>query len=229
MSGGAQAPEHEDSLDSPRGTDRGGAGRRSATRERQPRGCADAPYVSLDRPRNDGRSDNRTARSPAVQMGAGPGQRPWRPTRRSRTDAAPAGTIVTGVQAAGQLAPVVRLYRRAQSSIQEVSCGTAKAGGKAVASVAAVRGAGYLILVGRRAGTPDGEFDLRADLVLPPDNDERGQAAPLGRLPATTPGTTLGATGDDYSECGMAGGGVWYRFKGPKTGRALIQLATGER
>lgn len=146
-----------------------------------------------------------------------------------RIDAAPDGTIVAGVQAAGQLAPVVRLYRRGQSSIQEVSCGTAKAGGKAVASVAAVRGAGYLILVGRRAGTPDGEFDLRADLVLPPDNDERGQAAPLGRLPATARGTTLGATGDDYSGCGMAGGGVWYRFKGPKTGRALIQLATGER
>jgi hypothetical protein len=146
-----------------------------------------------------------------------------------RIDAAPDGTIVAGVQAAGQLAPVVRLYRRGQSSIQEVSCATAKAGGKAVASVAAVRGAGYLILVGRRASAPDGEFDLRADLVLPPDNDERGEAALLGRLPTTARGTTLGATGDDYRGCGMAGGGVWYRFKGPKTGRALIQLATGER
>jgi hypothetical protein len=146
-----------------------------------------------------------------------------------RIDAAPDGTIVAGVQAAGQFAPVVRLYRRGQSSIQEVSCATAKAGGKAVASVAAVRGAGYLILVGRRAGTPDGEFDLRADLVLPPDNDERGQAAPLGRLPATARGTTLGATGDDYRDCGMAGGGVWYRFKGPATGRALVQLTTGDR
>ena len=145
-----------------------------------------------------------------------------------RIDAAPDGTIVATVQAAGQFAPVVRVYRRLPSSIQEVSCSTAKAGSKAVASVAAVRGAGYLILVGRRPGAADGEFDLRADLVLPPDNDERSEAASVGRLPATVRGTTLGATSDDYRECGMAGG-VWYRFKGPATGRALIQLETGQR
>src|SRR5262245_7456932 len=146
-----------------------------------------------------------------------------------RIDAAPDGTIVASIQAAGQFAPVVRLYRRGQSSIQEVSCGTAKAGGKAVASVSAVRGAGYLILVGRRPGAADGEFDLRADLVLPPDNDERGEAARIGRLPATVRGTTLGATSDEYRDCGMGGGGVWYRFKGPATGRALVQLDTGTR
>jgi hypothetical protein len=145
-----------------------------------------------------------------------------------RIDAAPDGTIVATTQASGQFAPVVRLYRRLQSSIQEVSCSTAKAGGKAVASVAAVRGAGYLILVGRRPGASGGEFDLRADLVLPPDNDERGEAARVNRLPATVRGTTLGATSDDYRDCGM-GGGVWYRFKGPATGRALVQLDTGER
>jgi hypothetical protein len=146
-----------------------------------------------------------------------------------RIDAAPDGTIVATAQAAGQLAPVVRLYRRLQSSIQEVSCSTAKAGGKAIASVAAVRGAGYLILVGRRPGAADGEFDLRADLVLPPENDERGEAARVGRLPATVRGTTLGATSDDYRDCGMSGGGVWYRFQGPATGRALVQLDTGQR
>jgi hypothetical protein len=146
-----------------------------------------------------------------------------------RVDAAPDGTIVATVQAAGSLAPVVRIYRRNPSSIQEVSCGTAAAGGRVVTSVSAVRGAGYLILVGRRSGAADGEFDLRTDLVLPPDNDERGEAAPIKRLPATTRGTTLGATADDYGGCGMSGGGVWYRFKGPATGRVLIQLSTGER
>src|SRR5437868_2352814 len=92
-----------------------------------------------------------------------------------RIEAAPDGTIVATVQAAGPLAPVVRIYRRNPSNISEVSCGTGQAGGKVVASVAAVRGAGYLILVGRRPGTASGEFDLRADLVLPPDNDERGE------------------------------------------------------
>src|SRR5215211_476790 len=146
-----------------------------------------------------------------------------------RIDAAPDGTIVATVQASGPLAPVVRIYRRNPSNIQEVSGGTARAGGKVVTSVAAVRGAGYLILVGRRAGAPDGEFGLRTDLVLPPDNDERSEAARIARLPATKRGTTLGATSDGYSDCGMAGGGVWYRFKGPATGRVLVQLSTGER
>jgi hypothetical protein len=146
-----------------------------------------------------------------------------------RIDAAPDGTIVATVQATGPLAPIIRIYRRNPSNISEVSCNTADAGGKAVASVAAVRGAGYLILVGNRPGAASGEFDLRADLVLPPDNDERGQAAPVGRLPATRHGTTLGATSDDYSHCRMSGGGVWYLFRGPATGRAIIQLAVSQR
>jgi hypothetical protein len=146
-----------------------------------------------------------------------------------RIESAPDGTIVAGVQGSGQLAPVVRIYRRNPSNIAEVSCATAKAGGKAVASVAAVRGAGYLILVGHRPGAPSGDFDLRADLVLPPDNDERSQATAIGRLPAVRRGTTLGATGDDYSDCRMSGGGVWYRFRGPATGRAIVQLAAGRR
>jgi hypothetical protein len=146
-----------------------------------------------------------------------------------RIDAAPDGTIVATTQAAGQLAPVVRIYRRHPSRIEEVACGTATAGGRVVTSVAAVRGAGYLILVGRRAGAADGEFDLRVDLVLPPDNDQRDEATPISRLPVTKRGTTLGATSDGYRNCRMAGGGVWYRFKGPVSGRVLVQLATGER
>ena len=144
-------------------------------------------------------------------------------------EAAPDGTIVATVQAAGQLAPVVRIYRRNPSNIEEVSCGSAPAGGKVVTSVGTVRGAGYLILVGRRPGAANGEFDLRADLVLPPGNDERGEAERLGRLPATVRGSTLGATYDYGGGCSAAGGTVWYRVKGPATGRLLVQLSTGER
>jgi hypothetical protein len=125
-----------------------------------------------------------------------------------RIESAPDGTIVASVQGSGALAPVVHIYRRNPSNISEVACGTAAAGRKAVASVAAVRGAGYLILVGHRPGEASGDFDLQADLVLPPDNDERSQAAPVGRLPATRRGTTLGATSDDYRNCRMSGGGV---------------------
>ncbi len=146
-----------------------------------------------------------------------------------RIEAAPDGTIVASVQSAGPLAPIVRIYRRNPSNIQERACGTAKAGAKVTASVEAVRGAGYLILVGRRPGTADGEFDVRVDLYLPPPNDIRGDAQRLGRLPANVHGSTLGATGDEFRDCGLSGGGVWYRLNGPKSGRAIVQLAAGER
>jgi hypothetical protein len=144
-------------------------------------------------------------------------------------EAAPDGTIVTSVQASARLAPVVRIYRKNQSNIEEVDCGSAAAGGKAVASVSTVRGAGYLILVGRRPGAADGEFDLRAELYAPPENDERGEAAPLSHLPARVHGTTLGAGNDSFGGCNLSGPGVWYRFKGPSTGRAIVQLSAGKR
>ena len=146
-----------------------------------------------------------------------------------RVEAAPDGTIVATAQAAAGFAPVLRIYRRGSSSIQELDCATANAGGKAVVSVQAVRGAGYLILVGRRPGTADGEFDLRAELFLPPANDERGGAVSLGRPPATVRATTLGATGDasDVRACGMSGGTIWYRLTGPATRRVLLRLRVG--
>ena len=147
-----------------------------------------------------------------------------------RVEAAPDGTIVATAQAAAGFTPVLRIYRRGSSSIQELDCAAANAGGKAVVSVQAVRGAGYLILVGRRPGTADGEFDLRAELFLPPANDERGGAVSLGRPPATVRATTLGATGDpsDVSACGMSGGTVWYRLTGPSSRRVLLRLSASE-
>lgn len=147
-----------------------------------------------------------------------------------RVESAPDGTIVASTQAAAGFAPVVRIYRRGSSSIQELDCGTANAGGKVVVSVQAVRGAGYLILVGRRPGTTDGQFDLRAELFLPPANDELGGAVQLGRPPATVRATTLGATGDesDPPACGLAGGTVWYRLTGPASGRVLLRLNAAE-
>ncbi|HEU6445031.1 MAG TPA: hypothetical protein VFL61_08250 [Gaiellaceae bacterium] len=144
-----------------------------------------------------------------------------------RIEAAPDGTIVSTVQAAAGFTPVLRIYRRGASSIQELDCATVNAGGKAVVSVQAVRGAGYLILVGRRPGTADGEFDLRAELHLPPANDERGGAVSLGRPPASVRATTLGATGgaSDVPACGMSGGTVWYRLTGPASGRVILRLS----
>jgi hypothetical protein len=143
-----------------------------------------------------------------------------------RIEAAPDGTIVSTIQAAAGFSPVVRIYRRGSSSIQELDCGTANAGGKVVVATQAVRGAGYLILVGRRPGTQDGEFDLRAELFLPPENDDRTGAIQFGRLPASVRATTLGATAgeSDGTPCGLSGGTVWYRLTGPASGRVILRL-----
>jgi hypothetical protein len=145
-----------------------------------------------------------------------------------RIEAAPDGTIVGTVQPAPGFTPVVRIYRRSSSSIQELDCAAANAGRKAVVSVQAVRGAGYLILVGRRPGTADGEFDLRAELHLPPANDDREGAVALGRPPAQARATTLGATPGESDGCGLAGGSIWYRLTGPASGRILLRLDAAE-
>lgn len=146
-----------------------------------------------------------------------------------RIDQAPDGRIVATVRAQPGLAPVVRLYRRGASAISEVDCGTAADAGTAVTSVQTVRGAGYFILVGRRPGAGDGAFDVLVELFLPPRNDRARDAQPLGRLPGTIEGTTLGATGDssDGKACGLAGGTVWYGIAGSGR-RAVLRLTAAE-
>src|SRR6188508_2166816 len=63
-----------------------------------------------------------------------------------RIDVAPDGIINVAVKAAAGVAPVVRVYRRLASSIEEVDCGVGAAGATASASFETTRGAGYLIL-----------------------------------------------------------------------------------
>ena len=147
-----------------------------------------------------------------------------------RIESAPDGRIVVSVQAAAELAPVVRVYRRGGSAISELDCGTAAAGGRVVTSFETVRGAGYFILVGRRPGEGDGAFQLQADLFLPPENDRSSGAAPLGSLPTSVESSTLGATGDasDRGSCGLAGGTVWYRLTGADRRVVLRLRAAGE-
>jgi hypothetical protein len=144
-----------------------------------------------------------------------------------RVDAAPDGLVVVSVQATTGVAPVVRVYERGRSSIDELDCDAAGAGGRATASFETTRGAGYLVLVGRRPGSPDGGFELTAELFLPPGNDRIRGARPIPRLPATVRGTTLGATGDDTdpARCSLAGGTVWYRMRTQPGRRVLMRLA----
>jgi hypothetical protein len=142
-----------------------------------------------------------------------------------RIDQAPDGRIVVSTQGAGY-APVIRIYRRQTSTIRELDCGSAAAGGRAAASFEAVRGAGYLVLVGKRPGTADAGFELRAELFLPPANDSR-RGARVASLPGSIRGTTLGATADelDPEACDLAGATVWYRLRSPAGRRVVLTVA----
>ena len=144
-----------------------------------------------------------------------------------RIDTAPDGLIALSVKGAAGIAPVLRIYRRGASTIQEVDCASAGPGGSASASLETVRGSSYLVLVGRRPSTPDGAFELRAELFLPPANDNRGGAQAIPKLPGSVRGTTLGATGDeaDPGRCNLAGATVWYRLASRRDGRILLRLA----
>jgi len=143
-----------------------------------------------------------------------------------RIDTAPDGRISVTVKGAAGVAPVVRIYRRTRSAIEEADCGSAPAGGSATASIEAVRGSSYLVLVGRKPNTADGQFELRAELFLPPANDRSGGAQRIPGPPGSVRGTTLGATGDDNDPegCGLAGATVWYRIRAPRDGRILLRL-----
>jgi hypothetical protein len=148
-----------------------------------------------------------------------------------RIDTAPDGRISVTVKGTAGVAPVVRIYRRTRSAIEEADCGSAPPGGSATASIEAVRGSGYLVLVGGKPNSADGQFELRAELFLPPANDRSGGAQRIPGPPGSVRGTTLGATGDDNDPegCGIAGATVWYRIRAPRDGRILLRLtADGE-
>jgi hypothetical protein len=151
-----------------------------------------------------------------------------------RIEVAPDGTVTASLRAAAGTAPVLRLYRIGRSAIQELDCAAAASGGVATASFKTVRGAGYLVLVGRRPTSADGEFDLHVELTLPPDppaNDRLAQAARIRSFPSTIKGTTIGARSEesDPEACGMVEGTVWYRFTAARTGLVVVRLQTARR
>src|ERR671937_2582235 len=112
-----------------------------------------------------------------------------------RIQQAPDGTVALTVQGAG-LAPVVRVYTIGKSTISELDCSAAKVSGTARVAWETTRGAGYLVVVGKKTGTADAGFRLTAQLFLPPANDSARQAKPIA-VHTQVRGTTLGATGDE--------------------------------
>jgi hypothetical protein len=142
-----------------------------------------------------------------------------------RVNLAPDGTIVLDVQGAG-FAPVLRVYDLLPNSIGELTCDSAKAGGKATVSFRTDRGVSYLIMVGKRPGTADATFTLDARLFLPPVNDTLRQAKRIVHLPAKVTGSTFGATRDqaDPDSCGFGGGTVWFALPKVPSGRVAVRL-----
>ena len=142
-----------------------------------------------------------------------------------RINQAPDGTLALAVKAA-DFAPVLRVYQQHPSSIEELTCASAKSGAEAAVAFQPTRGNTYLILVGRRTGTADAAFTLTAKLFLPPANDTAVGAKRIGKLPGRVSGATLGATSDDAdpSRCGIAGGTVWYALPHTSSDRIAVTL-----
>ena len=137
----------------------------------------------------------------------------------------PDGTIAASAQGAG-LAPVLRVYRATGSGISEVDCASAAVGQTAQVAFAGVRGASFLVLVGKRPGTTDGAFTIDTQLFLPPANDAKKSAQALRSLPATVKGSTLGATSDatDPGSCSIDSGTVWYTVAPGNAARFVVKL-----
>jgi hypothetical protein len=137
----------------------------------------------------------------------------------------PDGTIELGVQGAN-LAPVIRVYRLRPNGIAELDCAAANAGQRAQIAFESVRGATFLVVVGKKPSTADADYAVDAQLFLPPANDSQRNAEALKGLPATVKSTTLGATTDttDPKGCGLAGGTVWYGIAPGNAARIVVRL-----
>ena len=137
----------------------------------------------------------------------------------------PDGTIELGVQGA-TLAPVIRVYRLRPNGIAELDCAAANAGQRAQIAFESVRGATFLVVVGKKPNTADSDYSVDAQLFLPPGNDSQRNAEPLKGLPATVKSTTLGATTDtaDPKGCALAGGTVWYSVVPGNAARIVVRL-----
>jgi hypothetical protein len=141
---------------------------------------------------------------------------------------APDGTLGFSVQGAG-LSPVVRVYHPTKVELEDVDCASAARGQPATVTFEPRRGDMYMIMVGRRPGTPAERFTITTKLFLPPPNDGIREARHLGRLPIELTGTTVAATSEDTdpASCGLAGNTVWYSLTPSPGQRIVVRMHTG--
>jgi hypothetical protein len=141
---------------------------------------------------------------------------------------APDGTLGFSVQGAG-LSPVVRVYHPTKLELEDLDCASAARGQPATVTFEPRRGDMYMIMVGRRPGTPAEGFTITTKLFLPPSNDGIREAKRLGPLPLDVTGSTIAATSEDVdpADCGMSGHTVWYSFA-PTAGQRIVLHAHAE-
>jgi hypothetical protein len=142
------------------------------------------------------------------------------------------GTILVAFQSFGQLDAVVSVYQVVDSQLKLLQCEASNAQGRArfvfETHPRNKKPASFLVLVGQRVNSDAGKFRLAISAPERPNNDELAGAVPLGLLPATVSGSTLGST-HDIGDPGCAGGGgtVWYRFHRGVDGRLVLRLQAG--
>jgi hypothetical protein len=118
---------------------------------------------------------------------------------------------------------VIRVYHPTKLQLEDVECAAAGKGEAAKVTFEATRGDSYLIVVGRRPGTPAEPFTFTTKLFLPPANDGIREAKRLGPLPLNVTGTTIAATSEDSdpTSCGLSGNTVWYSLA-PSPGQRIV-------
>jgi hypothetical protein len=194
-------------------------------------------------PRNDNRANAQVLRTlPAEVVGTTVGataeaadpqcQTRVRETVWYRFSRATSGTILVSFQGSGQLDAVVSAFEVVGGQLKLLRCQATDAKGRArfvfethpkpkTTSV-------YLLLVGQRLNSDPGSFKLSVGAPERPANDERAGAAPIGTLPATVEGTTLGATHDEGDPgCAADGGTVWYRLERVAKSRVIVGFHAG--
>jgi hypothetical protein len=108
-----------------------------------------------------------------------------------RIDGAPAGRIVLRLKAGGKLDAAIGVFRSVRSELRPVDCARTDDKGLAEVSFSADEGESFLILVGERAGSDPGGFQLVAFRAEPP------ASAPGQALPASGGAGTVSALGDE--------------------------------
>ena len=146
-----------------------------------------------------------------------------------RIDQAPDGLIRLAVQGQG-LAPAVRVFRVGRSAISEVRCANARAGAAATVSFESVRGASFLVMVGKRPATADAAFQL--DAVALPAAGQRPPRRRPARQGVPDHGVGLDGGGDlgrrrpELVRARRTDGLVRVQ-RSPRAGRIAIKLRAG--